>query len=107
MNDSDRAKDLNDAANAKAQNGAWQEARALWLKAIELDDSWAVPFFNLARNFLDHTIAVTDVINAERYLNVAEMLANERKRSEDWQVITQLPQMRQWLRHKKNRYDLI
>lgn len=106
MTDIDRAKDLNDEANAKAQNGSWLEARAMWLEAIELDDSWAVPCFNLARNYLDHTTAESDVLHAEKFLTQAEFLANQRRHSEDWQVIMQLPQMRQWLINKKNRYGL-
>lgn len=81
---------LSDEGVSSAMSGNHEEARRKWIAATEADDTWSVPFFNLAKSFIDQR----QFQEAERYLNDADDRARVESGSEDSQVIEQVNTIR-------------
>lgn len=107
MKDFDKARELNDKATSLAQQGtlgSMVEARDLWIEASELDTTWSVPPFNLAKVGLENTMAYEDIVIIEKYIDEAEKRAQNWLHSEDQRVMDGLVNLRAWLNHKKNKF---
>lgn len=83
----DRAKILSDAGFTAVKKGDMDSAHTRWLQATQADQSWSVPFFNLARLSLDRG----DRHSAIAFLGIAEERAQRGSSVDDAQVIKQVP----------------
>lgn len=85
-----RAKRLSDEGVKCAMSGNHNGARTKWIAATEADRSWSVPFFNLAKSFIDERAFQ----KAEYYLDQADSAARLNSSSEDPQVLEQVNTIR-------------
>lgn len=84
------AKILSDQGVACAMRNDIQGARDKWIAAAKADPTWSVPYFNIAKSFIDaHSYQ-----EAESYLNQAEERAKSGGSSEDSQVLEQVNTIR-------------
>ncbi len=88
--DRGEAKRLSDEGAHCAMRGDMQRAREKWNAATQADPTWSVPFFNLAKSYIDER----QFERAEQCLNEAERLASAGTSSEDTQVVQQVGMIR-------------
>ena len=80
------AKQHSDRGVTEIIAGRTEAARVAWKQAIGIDPTWSVPYFNLAKSYLD----AKSVDEAERYLAQAKECAAKGDGTEDSQVLSQL-----------------
>ena len=86
----DRAKILSDAGFVAVKADDMETAHGKWLQATEADQSWSVPFFNLARLSLDRG----DRHAASAFLGLAEDRAQRGSSADDAQVMKQVTNLK-------------